>query len=168
MQWHIYCGYVTGILLLLRIVWGFLGPQPVHLRALSVRPKDLIRYSKTFFKREPSGSPGHNPLGALSVVIMLFVLSAQVITGLFSEDDGLFYSGPFASMLSSAMVVKMTALHNYFSRLVLIFVLLHIAAVLFYLIWKKENLIKAMITGNKLVEVVNSGESKSIDSNTEL
>ena len=161
MQWHIYCGYVTGLLLLLRIVWGFWGPQSVRFSALTVRFKDLVHYSKTVFRREPSATAGHNPLGALSVVIMLSVLCVQVITGLFSEDDGLFYSGPFASMLSSSMIVKMTALHNYFSRLVLVFVLLHIAAVLFYLIWKRENLITAMISGRKLVERSNSSESNT-------
>ena len=157
MQWHIYCGYITGILLLLRIIAGFFGPQSVRFSALRIYPKSLISYSKTIFKREPSATSGHNPLGALSVVIMLSVLSVQVISGLFSEDDGLFYSGPFASMLSASMIVKMTAIHDYFSRLVFVFVLLHVAAVFFYLIWKKENLIKAMITGYKLVKKPSSG-----------
>ena len=163
MQWHIYCGYMTGILLILRILWGFMGPTTVRFNALAVRPKCLMSYAKTIFNRQPSASAGHNPLGALSVVIMLVLLSIQVVSGLFSEDDGLFYSGPFASMLSSAMVVKMTAIHDYFSRLVLVFVLLHVAAILFYLIWKKENLIKAMITGNKLVKKTDSSNHKSID-----
>ena len=156
MQWHIYCGYMTGALLILRILWGFIGPATVRFNALAIHPRHLLCYAKTIFKREPSATPGHNPLGALSIVAMLIVLSLQVISGLFSEDDGLFYSGPLATMLSSAMVVKMTAVHNYISNLVLVFVLLHVFAVLFYLIWKKENLIKAMITGNKLVKISRS------------
>lgn len=156
MQWHIYCGYMTGVLLILRLVWGFTGPAPVRFSALAVRPGLLIEYSKSVFARKPSAAAGHNPLGALSVVIMLVLLAIQVITGLFSEDDGLFYAGPLASMLTSSMVVKMTAMHDLCSRLVLIFVVTHVAAVLFYLFWKRENLIKAMITGWKLVKKNNS------------
>ena len=152
MQWHIYCGYTTGVLLLLRLLWGFTGPATARFKALAVRPGRLCEYTRTILKREPSAIAGHNPLGALSVIIMIVVLVVQVATGLFSEDDGLFYSGPFASMLSSTMVVKMTAIHHYFSRFVLVIVGIHISAVLFYLIWKKENLIKAMITGVKRVK----------------
>ncbi len=163
MQWHIYCGYMTGVLLVLRIVWGFMGPEAVRFNALAIRPKHLLSYAPTVFNRQPSATAGHNPLGALSTVIMLVLLSIQVVSGLFAEDDGLFYSGPFASMLSSAMIVKMTAIHDYFSRLVLVFVFLHIAAVLFYLIWKKENLIKAMITGNKLVKKTNHSKPEAVE-----
>ena len=163
MQWHIYCGYMTGVLLVLRIVWGFLGPRAVRFSTLSVHPQHLLSYTKTIFNRQPSAIAGHNPLGALSVMIMLALLAVQVVSGLFSEDDGLFYSGPFSSMLSSAMVVKMTAIHGYFSRLVLAIVLLHVAAVLFYLVWKKENLIRAMITVEKLVKKADSNNHSHID-----
>ena len=151
MQWHIYCGYATGTLLALRLFWGFAGPASAKFRAFQFSLKQLVGYTKTIIHRHPSYRAGHNPLGSISVIIIMVLLITQVMTGLFSEDDGLFYSGPFADMLSSKMIVKMTAIHNLVAKLLLAFVLLHIAAVLFYLYWKKENLIKPMITGYKRV-----------------
>ena len=163
MQWHIYLGYCTGILILIRILWGLVGPVNARLSKLITSPRELFNYSKTLPNRQPSGLAGHNPLGAISVLIILVLLSIQVITGLFSEDDALFYSGPFTHMLSAKMIIEVTAIHHLCAKLILIVVSLHICAVLFYLIWKKENLIKAMITGNKLVKG-SSVKDDSLDS----
>ena len=73
-------------------------------------------------------------------------------TGLFSEDDALFYSGPLASEVSSDTVVMMTGYHNLFAKVVLVLVALHVAAILFYLVWKRENLVGPMWHGRKMGE----------------
>ena len=151
MQWHMYAGYATGVLLLLRLVWGLVGPVSVRLRSLVVTPSRLSEYIGKMFRREPSGVAGHNPIGALSVILMLLLLSLQVLTGLFSEDDALFFDGPLASTVSGSTRITITAIHGMLSEIILIVVLLHISAILFYLIWKRENLIKAMFTGWKVV-----------------
>ena len=78
-------------------------------------------------------------------------LTAQVVTGLFSEDDGLFFSGPLASEVSSGTVGMMTGYHNFFAKVVLVLVALHVAAILFYLVWKRENLVTPMLNGRKWV-----------------
>ena len=83
---------------------------------------------------------------------MVLALSAQVVTGLFSEDDALFHSGPLASEVSSDTVVMMTGYHNLFARVVLALVALHVAAILFYLVWKRENLVAPMLHGRKWVK----------------
>ena len=152
MQWHMYAGYTTGALLLLRVVWGFVGPSPVRFRSLAVSPSRLSDYMGKMFRREPSGIAGHNPIGALSVILMLGLLSLQVLTGLFSEDDALFFDGPFASAISGSTRTTVTAIHGVLSEIILVVVILHITAILFYLFWKKENLIKAMFTGWKVVK----------------
>lgn len=151
MQWHMYCGYTTGVLLLLRIGYGLFGPASARFSSLAFTPGQFLRYTKTLIRREPGGLPGHNPLGALSVIILLALLCVQVATGLFAEDDSLFYSGPLASEVSSSTVLTLTATHDFVSNLVLMFVMLHIGAAVFYLVWKRENLIGAMFTGKKLV-----------------
>jgi len=152
MQWHMYAGYTTGALLLVRIVWGLVGPAPVRFTALAFSPAKLSTYLSSVFRPEPSGVAGHNPLGALSVIAMLCLLSIQVGTGLFAEDDGLFFEGPLSSMVSDAMVLKLTTVHYVVSKALLAVIILHVSAILFYLIWKKENLISAMITGWKTVK----------------
>ena len=110
MQWHIYLGYLTGALLVFRYAWGWAGPAPVRHRTLFASLRGMPAYLRQVGARRPSGVPGHNPVGALSVIAMVLALTAQVVTGLFSEDDALFYSGPLASEVSSDTVVAMTRL----------------------------------------------------------
>ncbi len=151
-QFHMYAGYTTCCLLLFRIYWGFAGPSAVRFSALAVTRASIRKYLDNMFVRQPSGVPGHNPIGALSVIAMLLLLVTQVITGLFSEDDGLFFEGPLAYKISDGLVLKMTSLHSFNSKVILFVVIVHVCAILFYLIWKKENLIRAMFTGWKLVK----------------
>ncbi len=152
MQWHMYAGYTTGTLLLIRVYLGFAGPSVSRFTALMVKKSDTKIYLRKMFVKQPGGEPGHNPIGALSVIAMLSLLAIQVISGLFSEDDGLFSEGPFANTVSDAAVLSFTSVHSLNSRAILVLVGLHISAILYYLIWKKENLTRAMITGWKLVK----------------
>jgi cytochrome b len=151
-QWHFYAGYLTGSLLLFRLVWGLIGPEPIRLSRLIPTPSATIVYLKGIGSRSPSGSPGHNPLGSLSVIAIILLLGAQVLTGLFIESDDFFESGPLAHYASEAMVSKMTWLHHLISKGVFGIIAIHISAILFYLIWKRENLIRPMITGLKWVK----------------
>ena len=151
MQWHIYLGYLTGTLLLFRYVWGWTGPTPIRHSTLFVSLREMPAYLRRVGRRRPSGVPGHNPIGALSVIAMVLALTAQVVTGLFSEDDALFFSGPLASEASSDTVGMMTGYHNLFAKVVLVLVALHVAAILFYLVWKRENLVTPMLNGRKWV-----------------
>ncbi len=153
MNWHFYMGYTTAGLIVLRIVWGMIGAQPSRLSALFPAPRQLIVYIRALGQREPGGAPGHSPLGALSVLAMLAALVVQIISGQFAEDDGLFSAGPLASYVEPAMVLKMTAIHSMSSWVVLGLIVLHVAAIIFYKVWKRENLTRAMITGWKTVRV---------------
>ena len=152
MQWHIYLGYLTGALLVFRYVWGFAGPAPVRHRTLFASLRGIPAYVRRIGVRQPSGVPGHNPVGALSVIAMVLALTAQVVTGLFSEDDALFHSGPLASEVSSDIVVTMTGYHNLCAKVVLALVALHVAAIVYYHLWKRENLVAPMWHGRKWVK----------------
>ncbi len=159
-QWHFYAGYCTGGLLLFRILWGMVGPPPVRFAALVPRPRPLIAYLRALFRREPSGVAGHSPLGGLSVLVMLTLLVVQVCTGLFAEDDSLFHEGPLSDTISSATVRKVTSIHHQNSRLLLFMFGLHISVMVFYHVWKKENLVQAMLSGRKLVRVEPDNDCK--------
>lgn len=150
-QLHFYFGYATAALLAFRLIWGIVGPRNVRLPALIPSPSRLRAYLGGVLSREPDDARGHNPLGALSVLAMLAALSVQVGTGLFAEDDALFSSGPFAEYVSGEMRVELTALHHLSSRVIFALVALHLAAIAFHAIWKRENLVRPMITGWKRV-----------------
>jgi cytochrome b len=91
---------------------------------------------------------GHNPLGGWAVVALLAVLCAQAASGLFSSDD-IFRFGPLAGRVSADTVDWMTDFHEALTNVLLALIALHLAAIGWHLIWKRENLIAPMITGRR-------------------
>ena len=150
-EWHFYLGYLVIGLMVFRLLWGFIGPAPVRFKTILPTPSATLKYLKTLGRREPSGSPGHNPLGSLSVIAMLLVITAQPLTGLFIESEDFFESAPLNTYVSEAVANRLNWWHHTLSDIVLVLVVLHVAAILFYLVWKRENLIKPMINGWKWV-----------------
>lgn len=147
MVWHFRCGYAVLSLLLFRLVWGLIGGHWSRFVSFIYSPGAVLQYLRG--QGRPEHSVGHNPLGAGSVFALLFFLFAQVGTGLFS-DDAIAASGPLSKFVSNATVSMLTGYHKNIGKYVLlVLVLLHIAAILFYLLKKKENLIGPMLHGDK-------------------
>lgn len=152
-QWHFYCGFAVLGLLAFRIVWGLVGPGPVRLAALVPSPRALAAYLGKLWRREPSGIRGHNPLGALASLAMLAALLGQALSGLFIESDDYFEAAPLNHLVSSAAASRLMDVHVLLAKIILVLVALHVAAILFYFVWKRENLVSAMVTGWKRVRV---------------
>ncbi len=150
-SWHFYLGYITGGAVLLRLIWGLVGPKPARIWPLVAQTTELPRYSKTMLKRQPSYWPGHNPIGGLSALALWAVLAGMVVTGLFSESDDFFEIAPLGHLISADARLTMNGLHDTLHVFVLPLVLLHVLAILFYALWKRENLLRPMITGWKQV-----------------
>ena len=160
-DWHFYAGYCVLGLIVFRLFWGLVGPAPVRLRALLPGIYDTVNYVRHIRARQPSGTPGHNPLGALSVIAMLVVMLAQASTGLFVESDNFFESGPLAYLVTDATSSYLIGWHKLLAKILLALVVLHVSAIIFYLVWKKENLIKPMFTGWKLVRSKSSADDSA-------
>ncbi len=149
MVWHFRFGYCVLTLLLFRVIWGLVGGRWSRFGSFIYAPSTVISYLRG--EGKPEHSVGHNPLGAGSVFAMIFFLLAQVGTGLFADDD-IANSGPLSKFVSNATVGLVTGYHkNYGKYILLLLVVLHIGAVLYYLVKKKENLITPMIKGDKVL-----------------
>ena len=147
MPWHFRCGYAVLSLLLFRLVWGVIGGRWSRFASFIYAPGTILRYLRG--QGRPEHSVGHNPLGAGSVFALLFFLGAQVGTGLFSDDD-IASSGPLSKFVSNALVSLLTGYHKNIGKYILLaLVVLHIGAILFYQVKKKENLIGPMVHGDK-------------------
>ena len=144
---HIPAGQALLVLVAARVLWGFAGSTSSRFRAF-IRPvREIAAYLPTLLRREPDGRAGHNPLGGLSVVAMLLVLAAQASLGLFAVDvDGL-NDGPLSFLVSYDAAREAAELHAMVVDGLLILVGLHLAAVLFHLLYKRENLTGTMLTG---------------------
>ena len=94
---------------------------------------------------------GHNPLGMLSVLGLLLVLFAQVTSGLFADDE-IAFTGPLTGLVSGHWVSLATGYHKEIGKLILVaLVALHLAAIAFYKLVRKQDLVRPMITGDKTV-----------------
>ncbi|MFC3570867.1 cytochrome b/b6 domain-containing protein [Paracoccus sp. TOH] len=151
MTLHFWCGYVVAGLLVFRLVWGLVGPAPARFSHFLRGPGAVAGYVRGLFLREPSYWPGHNPLGALAVIALLALLAAQVSSGLISDPDDYINVGPLASYVSSATRTRAVGWHELGASLILVLALLHVAVILFYRFWKREDLVRPMITGRKQV-----------------
>jgi cytochrome b len=146
MAWHFRFGYAVMALLLFRLVWGFVGGRWSRFSAFVYSPRSVIAYLRGEGKEEHS--VGHSPIGAGSVFAMLAVLLAQVGSGLFSDDE-ISAAGPLSRFVSNAWVSLASGYHRAIGKwLLLALVLLHVAAIVFYL-WRKHQLVGAMLHGDK-------------------
>lgn len=150
MDWHFRLGYAVLTLLLFRLAWGLVGGHWSRFSSFLYAPSTVLRYLRG--QGGPELSTGHNPLGAGSVFALLFFLLVQVATGLISDDE-IASSGPLTSLVPSTWVSQATWYHHSVGKLVLIvLVTLHVTAILFYLLRKRQNLVRSMLLGDKEVE----------------
>lgn len=131
-QWHVLAGWVAGILIVFRLIWGFVGGE--HSRfADFIRPSRITNHLSGIFRGSAERTLGHNPLGGISVLILLSLVALTVWTGAFGGEGT-------------------EDLHELVAWTLLAFIGLHIAAVVVMSVLQQENLVKAMITGKKSEE----------------
>lgn len=148
MDWHFYSGYAVLTLILFRILWGFAGSTHARFSDFLYGPSAIIAYLRTLPSRTAAKFAGHNPLGGISVLLILLCVLLQTGTGLFANDD-ILYEGPLYRHVSKELSDWLTTIHKFNFDVLLVLAGVHIAAVFYYLLWKSENLVKPMITGSK-------------------
>jgi cytochrome b len=148
MEYHMLGGYAILALVLFRLVWGFVGTRSARFSDFLRGPKAAFGYAGQLFKPQHRPHLGHNPLGGWSVMLMLLSLLTQAVSGLFADDE-IMTSGPLEKHVSDEVSSVMTAIHDVNAIVLAVLVTVHVAAVLYYLIARKENLIAPMITGKK-------------------
>ena len=149
MAWHFRLGYVVFTLLIFRILWGLVGGHWSRFANFIYAPSTVLRYLRGQSRHDDHHEVGHNPLGAFSVFALLGLLALQVGTGLFADDE-IANTGPLIKFVSGATSLSMTRWHRSLGQwLIIALVLLHVAAIVFYLVRKKRNLVRAMVSGDK-------------------
>lgn len=139
---HVRSGQVVLGLLVFRLVWWLAGPPGASLRSLLASMVSLPAYLRGRAVRYH----GHNPLGAWSVAAMMTSLLVQVLTGL-GADDEIFTTGPLVPYLSEAQVALANRIHETNKFVLFALIGLHVAAIAYYAIAKRRNLVGPMITG---------------------
>lgn len=149
MATHRLLGYVMLGLLVFRLFWGFAGSATARFATFVKGPRAVAGYMSRLFAKEGEPVIGHNPLGAWSVVALLGTLIAQVCLGLFTQDVDGIESGPLTYLVSYDTADAARHWHGLLFDALLWLVGIHLCAILFYLVVKRDNLIGPMISGNK-------------------
>lgn len=149
MEWHRRSGYLILALLVFRLWWGFAGSRTARFRQFVRGPGAVLAYARTLGSRAAHGADGHNPLGGWSVVAMLAAVAVMVIAGLFAVDVDGFESGPLAAYVSFEQGRVAAEVHEIVFNFLMLLILLHVAAIVFYLGVKRMNLVRPMITGRR-------------------
>ena len=147
MEWHRYAGYALLGLLIFRIYWGFVGTSSARFSHMLRGPRQMIAYLRG--DKEVHREAGHNPLGGWSVAAMLTLMVTQVSLGLFVSDVDGIESGPLSHWVSFDTSRTLAEAHEIVFNLILTLIGVHIAAILFYLLVKRDNLVGAMVTGTR-------------------
>ena len=144
--WHRAFGCASLVLVLFRIAWGWVGTRHARFRSFVRGPRGIVAYL-----RDPASVPnsGHNPLGALSVLVFLAVLVVQASTGLLANDE-IANAGPLQGWVDFETSGRLTSLHRGLSKALLGLIVLHVAAIA----WHERRsggggLVRAMMTGRK-------------------
>lgn len=143
-EWHLWSGYGVLFLLLFRLLWGFLGSSTARFASFVRGPRAVANYL-----RDANGwtTVGHTPLGALSVVALLGLIALQVWFGLpLSDEDGL-VSGPLNRFVSFETAEWSHDMHELLFNVLLGFIALHVAAILYYRVARGKRLVPAMLSG---------------------
>jgi cytochrome b len=148
MQYHQWSGFAILALVLFRLIWGFAGSKESRFVTFVRGPSAVAHYVMTLPRKAATNYRGHNPLGGWSIIAMLFALLLQAATGLFANDD-IATEGPLYKWVSKATSDALTRVHRFNQEVIIALVSIHVLAVLFYFLYKRENLIKPMLTGMK-------------------
>lgn len=144
---HFWSGFAILFLLIFRLLWGLFGSSTARF-ANFVRGLTAIRG----YLSNPRGwnAVGHSPIGALSVLALLGLIAVIVATGLvqFEKEHGELIVGPLAHLVREDVSEAAHDLHEIFFNVLLAFIGLHIAALLFYRLVLGKRLVGPMISGS--------------------
>ncbi len=154
---HVWAGYVIAGLIAFRLIWGFIGGKYARFSNFLCRPSLSIEYLKNSLFNKSKRYIGHNPAGSVMIMFLLLCLLITTVTGfaVYGAEEN---AGPLAS-IGMQYEELWEEMHEIFANTTLLLVILHILGVALESFTHKENLVKAMITGNKRNQTDSSEQS---------
>ena len=148
---HTIAGYTVLTLVALRVLWGFIGSRHARFKDFVRPPGEALSYVKDTFLGRARRYLGHNPAGGLMIVAMLLSLLVTTVSGvaLLGVEES---AGPLATLMagvSHGFEEGLEEMHEFFANFTVALVLGHVLGVLVESLFHRENLVRAMFTGNK-------------------
>jgi cytochrome b len=156
---HVWLGYLAASLVVLRVLWGFVGPEYARFASFVTGPLQTFTYLFALLRFSSKRYIGHSPAGGAMIVALLVMIAITSVTGMvnLAQDDA---RGPLATVVAKverpARVpgqrrppLLSKQVHELAANITLALVVLHLCGVALASFVHKENLVRAMITGRK-------------------
>jgi cytochrome b len=134
---HQWLGLAAAALIAARLAWGFVGAHYARFAQFIRTPNNILSYLLAILRGTEARYIGHNPAGGIMVLALLAGVFATGLTGWLMTTDAWFGDE------------TMQTVHSLCANGMLLLILLHMGGVIVASVRHKENLVKAMITGNK-------------------
>ncbi|MFJ5254514.1 cytochrome b/b6 domain-containing protein [Pseudomonas sp. NPDC088414] len=136
--WHVWLGYYAMGWLLVRLVWGFVGPRSARWADFWPTPTRLVAHARSLIRGQPEHRLGHSPMGALVMLLMLLAMFIAGLSGWAMEEVDALWGADWPLQV-----------HETATDILLVLVCLHIAAALFESFLLRDNLPLSMLTGRR-------------------
>ena len=175
---HVWAGYLVGAIVVVRVIWGFVGPRHARFADFAYTPRLVFSYLMALLRGGSKRYLGHSPAGGAMAIALLGMLAATTFTGLahLAYEDN---AGPLAPWFGPAASLSFVGAarasdnddddthegrekrgegghdslyeeaHEVLANLTLLLVILHIGGVALASFAHRENLVRAMVTGRK-------------------
>lgn len=134
---HENAGYIVLVLVALRVVWGFCGPEHARFASFIRSPTAAVRYLGGLSRGRAKRYLGHNPAGGWMVVMLLVMITVSTVSGMVMITHR-FWGDPLVEDI-----------HGVSSDITVGLVAVHVLGVLASSVAHRENLSLAMVTGRK-------------------
>ena len=148
---HTLAGYVVISLVLLRLVWGVIGPRYARFSDFAYSPSKIRQFLVDTSKLRARRYLGHNPAGGAMIFLLIACLVLTAVSGLvvYGAAD---QAGPLARLFvegGESVGELFEEIHEFFANFTVFLVLIHVAGVMVESLIHRENLMASMITGKK-------------------
>jgi len=158
---HTWAGYLVFGLLVIRILWGFIGTHYARFSDFTYTPSTIIQFLKDTLALRAKRYLGHNPAGGAMVILLIISLLMTTTSGILllgAEEQ----AGPVAHWFTLAGGFwgdALEELHEFSANCTLLLVFIHIVGVIVESLIHKENLVSAMLNGFKSADTEAHEES---------
>jgi cytochrome b len=130
---HMLLGATAGFMVILRVVWGFVGTRWARFSSFVFGPKAVFDYFRSLLAPAAERHVGHNPGSSVAIFAMLLLTLGAVVTG--------------AQMGTGGELVE--ELHEVMANGLIVVSTLHVIGVVTHVVLRKENIVRSMIDGTK-------------------
>jgi cytochrome b len=161
---HSWLGYLAAVLVVLRVLWGFLGPTHARFVSFLTGPRSVFDYLAGLVRFSSKRYLGHSPAGGAMIVALLVMIATTAGTGMatLAAAEG---QGPLSSVITKVVrppqepghqrpPLPIREVHQVLANVTIALVVLHVVGVVLASFAHHENLARSMITGRKRAEII--------------